>query len=140
MSPAAQTVLRLAQIAAVALEHPHLGTEHILLGLLQEGRSQSVQILSRQTDLDAVSGRVRKVAGRGHVPPEEELTLTPRAAQVVQLARREAMLHSDSEIEPDHLFIGILREGDGTAAQLMLALGIDFGMVRAEVARAMGHD
>lgn len=140
MTPAARDVLGFAAAEAVALNHHYLGTEHILLGLLREASSDAARILTSHADLETVRARVGQVVGVGSESPHEELPLTPRAAEVLVFARREADMYGETHIAPEHLLLGILREGEGIATQVLLNLRVDFGMVRAATSRSLGQD
>ncbi|WP_332248897.1 Clp protease N-terminal domain-containing protein, partial [Nocardioides sp. CF8] len=137
VTPAARDVLGYATTEAVALNHHYVGTEHVLLGLLRETNSDAAQILASHTDLKTVRAHVRQIVGVGAESPHEELPLTPRAAQVLVFARREADMYRESLIAPEHLLLGILREGEGIATQVLLELRVDFGMVRAATSRSL---
>jgi ATP-dependent Clp protease ATP-binding subunit ClpC len=138
MTSAAREVLRFATAEATALNHQYLGTEHILLGLLREANSDAAQILASHGDLETVRARVAHVMGVGSEPPHEELPLTPRGAEVLRFARREAdMCGKTTHIAPEHLLLGILREGEGIATQVLLELRVDFGAIRAAASRSL---
>lgn len=139
MTPAARDVLEHARAEAVALNHHYLGTEHILLGLLREANSDAARIVGSQADLKTVRARVRQIVGVGSEAPHEELPLTPRATDVIRLARREAEMYGGTHIAPEHLLLGILREGEGVATQVLLKLQVDFVLVRAATSRSLGQ-
>lgn len=139
MTPAARDVLGFATAEAAALNHHYLGTEHILLGLLREANSDAARILASHADLETVRARVGQVVGVGSEPPYEELPLTPRAAEVLLLARREADMYGKMHIAPEHLLLGIVREGEGIATQVLLKLRVDLGTVRAAASRSLGQ-
>jgi ATP-dependent Clp protease ATP-binding subunit ClpA len=138
MTPAAREVLRFATAEATALNHHYVGTEHILLGLLRDANSDAAQILASHGDLETLRARVGQIVGVGSEPPYEELPLTPRAAAVLRFARREAdMYGKTTHVAPEHLLLGILREGEGMATQVLLELRVDFGAIRAAASRSL---
>jgi ATP-dependent Clp protease ATP-binding subunit ClpC len=141
MTPAARAVLGFAKAEAQALGCHYVGTEHLLLGLMREPTSHVARVLAADTDLESVRAQVREVVGIGEDVPSGDLPMTPRARQVLQLARREADLYHAEQIAPEHLLIGILREGEGIAMQVLPTLGVvDFGRVLAELTDHWRHD
>lgn len=139
LSPDSVAVLACARDEAVALQHHYVGTEHLLLGLMQQRESHVARVLAAQTDLESVQGQVRKVAGEGQGVPNGDLPMTPRARQVLHFARREADLYQAEKVAPEHLLIGILREGEGLATQVLLALRVDLSRLRAEAIPRRGR-
>lgn len=118
------------------MNHGYLGTEHILLGLMRKSDSRAARVLgSRLPDLGVVRQEVLQLTGRGPVVAIEHVSFTARARVVLEFARREVDLYRMEQVAPEHLLIGILREGEGTAMQVMMRLGVDdFGLLRAEAA------
>jgi ATP-dependent Clp protease ATP-binding subunit ClpC len=121
------------------MNHQRLGTEHILLGLIREGSSDAARILVSRVDPESVRALVRDSVGAGSDGPGGELPLNPGAAQVLHFARREADMYSEELIAPEHLLLGILREGEGTATRVLLRFGVDLGTIRTEASRCLGQ-
>jgi ATP-dependent Clp protease ATP-binding subunit ClpC len=111
------------------LNHHYLGTEHLLLGLMRASSSRAGRVLAGETDLEAVRTNVERIAGRGQSAPSGDLPTTTRLRQVLHLARREADQYQAELVAPEHLLIGIFREGEGTAMRVLLTLGVDPGRV-----------
>lgn len=105
---------------------------------LRDAHSHAARILASHASLGSVRAQVSEVTVVGSDASVRELPLTPRAAHVLHLARREAELYAQEYIAPEHLLLGILREGEGIATQVLLKLGIDIGTVRAEASRSLG--
>lgn len=105
---------------------------------MRDASSHAARILASHADLGSVRAQVSEVIGVGSDVSGGELPLTPRAAQVLHLALREAGMYGEEHIAPEHLLLGILREGEGIATQVLLRLGIDMGTVRAEASRSLG--
>jgi ATP-dependent Clp protease ATP-binding subunit ClpC len=131
----ARRVLVLAQDEARLLDHNYIGTEHILLGLLHEGRGVGARVLeSAGISLDAVRQQVEEIIGRGRqAPPEGHISFTPRAKNVLELSLSEAMLLGHTYIGTEHILLGLIREGDGVAAQVLVGLGLDLDHARQRV-------
>jgi len=126
----ARRVLILAQDEARALDHHYIGTEHILLGLIHGGDSVAANTLeSLGVTLELARDQVVKIVGQG-VEPAGELPFTPRAEKVLELSLREA---GDAYVGPEHLLVGLVREGDGVAAQVLVRLGVDLNSLRSQV-------
>ncbi|MDA8195428.1 MAG: ATP-dependent Clp protease ATP-binding subunit [Thermaerobacter sp.] len=135
----ARRVVIHAQDEARRMGHNFVGTEHLLLGLIRESNSLPAKILqSIGLDLDTVRAEVLKATGRGPaIGPNEEVTFTPRAKKVVlELAGEEARALSQNYIGPEHLLLGLIREGEGVAAQVLLAAGADLNKVRHQLIHA----
>ena len=109
MTPAACAVLEFANSEAAALNHHYLSTEHILLGVMREANSDAEHVLASRTDVATVRACVRETVDVGRDPPRGDLPLTPQAARVLHLARREAKMYGEKHIAPKHLLLGILR-------------------------------
>jgi hypothetical protein len=136
----ARRVLILAQEEARLLNHGFIGTEHILLGLIHEGDGVAARAL-RELDitLPAVREKVVETIGLSGTAPSGP-PFTPRAKKVFELALREAMQLGHSYIGTEHLLLGVVREGEGVAAQALVSLGADLPRVRQEVIRLLsGH-
>jgi len=135
----AQKVLILAQEEARRMNYPFVGTEHILLGLLREGEGVAAKVL-RETgiNVDAVREQVEQMVERGQGPALAEITLTPRAKHVLELAIDEARNLGHSYIGTEHLLLGLIREGEGVAARVLTASGADLDRFRSAVLEALG--
>jgi prophage maintenance system killer protein len=130
----ARRALGLAQEEARGLGHGYLGTEHLLLGLLAEDQGLARRVLNR-LDIAAEDARsqVEAIIGRGHRSPAGPIPFTPRGKKVLQLARREAKRLCHNYIGTEHLLLGLVREGEGVAAQVLARLGADRARVVEEV-------
>lgn len=130
----ARRVVVLAQDEGRALNHNYIGTEHILLGLIQEGEGVAAKALeSMGISLDAVRTEVKEIIGTGGHPPSGYIPFTPRAKKVLELALREALQLGHKYIGTEHLLLGLIREGEGVAAQVLVKLGADLSRVRQQV-------
>jgi hypothetical protein len=122
----ARRVLRLAQDEARLLEHPFIGTEHILLGLVHEGEGVAAQVLESQgIALTAVREKVKETIGIVEGGARGQPPFTPRAKKVLELSLREALALDHSYIGTEHLLLGVLRGGEGVATQVLVGLGAD---------------
>jgi cell division septum initiation protein DivIVA len=134
----AQRVMVLAQQEARRLNHNHIGTEHLLLGLVHEDDGVAAQALQALgISLAAVRQQVEDAAGRGQQVPSGHLPLTRRAKTVLQLSLREALAMGDHHIGTEHILLGLVRAGDGVAAQVLVRLGVDLNRVRQQVIRQL---
>jgi ATP-dependent Clp protease ATP-binding subunit ClpC len=123
----------LAQEEARRLTHDHVGTEHLLAGLLREERGAAAQVLgSSGVTLDAVRGQIAALAGPGQEPPRGHIAFTARAKKGFELALREAT-RLGQQIGTGHLLLGLTGHADCVAAQLLGALGVDLEELRARV-------
>jgi len=131
----ARRVIVLAQDEARLLGHNYVGTEHILLGLLAEGHGVAARALeSLGISLDAVRQQVEEIIGRGREgPPEGHIPFTPRAKKVLELSLRESLDLGHTYIGTEHILLGLIREGEGVAAQVLVGLGLDLELVRQRV-------
>src|SRR5262249_32741691 len=131
----AHRVVVLAQEEARLLNHDRVGTEHILLGLLLEGGGIAAQALgSLGITGEAVRQQVEELIGRGHqAPPAGHLPFTPRATKALRLSLREAMRLGHNYIGTEHVLLGLVREGGGVAAQVLVRLGTGPDRVRRQV-------
>jgi ATP-dependent Clp protease ATP-binding subunit ClpC len=127
-------VVVLAQEEARLLNHNYIGTEHLLLGLIAEGEGVAATALeSLGISLEAVQLQVEEIIGRGGAAPSGQIPFTPRAKKVLELSLREALqLHHDY-IGTEHLLLGLIREGEGVAAQVLVRLGAELEVVRTQV-------
>jgi ATP-dependent Clp protease ATP-binding subunit ClpC len=127
-------VIVLAQEEARMLDHGYIGTEHILLGLIREGDGHAARALeSLGISLDAVRQQVEAFIGRGQQAPSGPVPFTPRAKKVLELSLRESLQLGHNYIGTEHILLGLLREGDGVAAQVLVTLGADLNRVRQQV-------
>jgi ATP-dependent Clp protease ATP-binding subunit ClpC len=130
----ARRVVALAKEEAKRLKHNYIGTEHILLGLLHEGEGVAAKALeSLGISLDAVRQQVEEIIGQGQQEPSGHIPFTPRAKKVLELSLREAVQLGDNSIGTGHVLLGLIREGDGVAVQMMINLGADPGSIRQRV-------
>ena len=130
----ARRVVVLAQEEARALNHNYIGTEHILLGLIHEGEGVAAKALeSMGISLEAVRTEVEDIIGSGGHPPSGYIPFTPRAKKVLELALREALQLGHKYIGTEHILLGLIREGEGVAAQVLVKLGADLSRVRQQV-------
>jgi ATP-dependent Clp protease ATP-binding subunit ClpC len=130
----ARRVVVLAQEEARLLNHNHIGTEHILLGLVHEDEGVAAQVLeSLNIRLDAVRREVEELVDRGGSPPSEHIPFTPGAKKVLELSLREAIERGHNYLGTEHILLGLLREGEGVACQVLVKLGANLPSVRARV-------
>ncbi len=130
----ARRVVVLAQEEAGRLNHNYIGTEHLLLGLIHEGEGIAARALeSLGIRLEVVRTEVEEIIGRGSEPPAGRIPFTPRAKKVLELSLREALQLSHSYIGTEHILLGLIREGEGVAAQVLVTLGADLDRVRGQV-------
>ena len=130
----ARQVVALAQEEARMLNHNYIGTEHILLGLIHEGDGVAARSLeSLGISLDAVRQQVEEIIGRGQQAPSGHIPFTPRAKKVLELSLRESLQLGHNYIGTEHILLGLLREGDGVAAQVLVRLGADLNRVLQQV-------
>ena len=130
----ASRVVVLAQEEARMLNHNYLGTEHILLGLIREGGGGAAKALeSLGISLDAVRQQVEEIIGQGQQAPSGHIPFTPRAKKVLELSLREALQLGHTYIGTEHILLGLIRESDGVAAQVLVKLGADLNRARQQV-------
>ena len=130
----ARRVVVLAQDEARLRNHNDLGTEHLLLGLIREGEGVAVRALeSLGISVAAVGARVQEIIGQGQSAPTGHIPFTPRAKKVLELSLREALLLGHDYIGTEHLLLGLIGEGEGVAAQVLMQLGADLSRVRQRV-------
>src|ERR1700678_4275577 len=130
----ARRVVVLAQEEARMLNHNYIGTEHILLGLIHEGEGVAAKALeSLGISLDAVRQQVEEIIGQGQQAPSGHIPFTPRAKKVLELSLREALQLGHNYIGTEHILLGLIREGDGVAARVLVSLGADLAKVRQQV-------
>ncbi len=130
----ARRVVVLAQEEARMLNHNYIGTEHLLLGLIHEGEGVAAKALeSMNISLEAVRSQVEDIIGQGQAAPTGHIPFTPRAKKVLELSLREALQLGHNYIGTEHILLGLIREGEGVAAQVLQKLGADLGRVRQQV-------
>jgi ATP-dependent Clp protease ATP-binding subunit ClpA len=130
----ARRVVVLAQDEARLLRHYYIGTEHILLGLIHEGEGVAAEALeSLGISLDAVRQQVEEIIGQGQEAPSGHIPFTPRAKKVLELSLRESLQLGHNYIGTEHILLGLIHEGDGVAAQVLVRLGADLNRVRHQV-------
>src|SRR5512139_4145398 len=130
----ARRVVVLAQEEARGLNHNYIGTEHILLGLIHEGEGVASKALeSLGISLESVREQVQEIIGHGGQAPSGHIPFTPRAKKVLELSLREALQLGHNYIGTEHILLGLIREGEGVAAQVLVKLGADLSRVRQQV-------
>ena len=130
----ARRVVVLAQEEARMLNHNYIGTEHIGLGLIHEGEGVAAKGLeSLGISLEAVRSQVEEIIGQGQQAPSGHIPFTPRAKKVLELSLREALQLGHNYIGTEHILLGLIREGEGVAAQVLVKLGADLSRVRQQV-------
>jgi Clp amino terminal domain, pathogenicity island component len=134
----ARRVVVLAQEEAVGLKHNYIGTEHILLGLIREREGVAARALeSLDISLEAVRAQVEEIIGQGQTTPSGHIPFTPRAKKVLELSLREALQLGHNYIGTEHILLGLIREGQGVAAQVLVKLGADQARVRQQVVQLL---
>jgi len=141
-----------AQEEARMLNHDYIGTEHILLGLIHEGKGVAAKSLENLgISLDAVREQVQEIIGQGQQAPsggrqgeegqrDGHISFTPRAMKVLELSQREALQLGDNHIGTEHILLGLICEGDGTAAQVLINFGAGLNRVRQQVIQLVSND
>ena len=130
----ARRVVVLAQEEARLLNHNYIGTEHILLGLIHEGEGTAAKALeSLGISLEGVRSQVEEIIGQGGSSPSGHIPFTPRAKKVLELSLREALQLGHNYIGTEHILLGLIREGEGVAAQVLVKLGADLSRIRQQV-------
>jgi hypothetical protein len=134
----ARRVVVLAQEEARLLDHNYIGTEHILLGLIHEGEGVAYLALTELgISLDAVRAQVEAEIGQGSEAPGGHIPFTPRAKKVLELSLREALQFGHNYIGTEHILLGLIREGEGVAAQVLVGLGAGLDRVRQQVVQLL---
>ena len=130
----ARRVVVLAQEEARMLNHNYIGTEHILLGLVREGEGVAAKALeAMDISLNGVREQVQEIIGEGSHAPSGHIPFTPRAKKVLELSLREALQLGHNYIGTEHILLGLIREGEGVAAQVLGKLGAELSSVRQQV-------
>jgi ATP-dependent Clp protease ATP-binding subunit ClpC len=128
----------LAQEEARLLNHNYIGTEHLLLGLVHEEEGVAARTLrSLGVSLESVRHQVEEIVGTGESSPSGHIPFTPRAKKVLELALREAQRLGHNHIGTEHILLGLLREGEGVAAQVLVNLGAGLDRVRNQVVEVL---
>ena len=136
----ARRVVVLAQEEARLLNHNYIGTEHILLGLIHEGEGVAAKALeSLGISLEAVRAQVEEIIGQGQSAPTGHIPFTPRAKKVLELSLREALQLGHNYIGTEHILLGLIREGEGVAAQVLVGLGAGLDRVRQQVVQLLAN-
>jgi ATP-dependent Clp protease ATP-binding subunit ClpC len=134
----ARRVVVLAQEEARLLNHNYIGTEHLLLGLIHEGEGLAAKALeSLGVTLEGVRSQVEDMIGVGTATPQGHIPFTPRAKKVLELSLREALQLGHNYIGTEHILLGLLREGEGVAAQVLMKIGLDMQKIRQTVLQLM---
>jgi ATP-dependent Clp protease ATP-binding subunit ClpC len=140
-SDQARRAIVLAQEEAKRLNHDYIGTEHILLGLLHDGENVAAKALqSLGVTLEASRQQVEEIIGRGNKGPSGQMPFTPRAKKVLELSLREAIHFHHDYIGTEHILLGLLREGEGVAVQVLVRQGADLNGVRLHVIQLLGQE
>ena len=135
----AQQVLVLAQEEAKRLNHNFIGTEHLLLGLVREGSGVAARALQNMgVDLNKVRQQVERITPKGEKILAQSISYTPRAKRVVELAIEESQNLGHNYVGTEHIMLGLLREGEGIAAQVLSNLQVDLKRARKEVLQLLG--
>jgi ATP-dependent Clp protease ATP-binding subunit ClpC len=130
-SDSGRRVLAQAQEEARRLSHHSVGTEHLLLGLLQDDQSAAARALeSLGISVEAVCQHVEGIIGMGYSSPPADIPFIPRAMKVLDLAHREAARLGDRRVGPEHILLGLIAEGEGVANQVLVRVGADLASVR----------
>lgn len=131
----AQRVILVAEEEAKRLNHDYVGTEHVLLGMIAIGEGVAAQVLSNLgVDLRMIRNEIEKIVGHGdHIVLLGNIPFTPRAKKVLEFAVEEAVNLGHSHVGTEHLLLGLIREEEGVAAQILESLGVRLDIIREEV-------
>jgi ATP-dependent Clp protease ATP-binding subunit ClpC len=136
----ARRVVVLAQEEARMLDHNYIGTEHILLGLIHEGEGVAFKALTEMgISLADIRREVEEIIGRGQTAPTGHIPFTPRAKKVLELSLREALELGHNYIGTEHILLGLVREGEGVAAQVLEKNGVTMERMRQAVIELLGY-
>jgi ATP-dependent Clp protease ATP-binding subunit ClpC len=135
----ARRVVVLAQDEARMLNHNYIGTEHILLALSREKGIAAKALESLNISLEAARQQVEEIIGQGETEPPSQIPFTPPAKKVLELSFRESRQLGHSYIGTEHLLLGLIREGQGVAAQVLQKLGADLNRVRQAVIQQLSE-
>ena len=134
----AQKVIQMAQEEARKMNYPYVATEHLLLGIINEGESVAAKVLENLgVDSQKVREKILELVGPGEGPMPSEITFTPRAKRVLELSVDEASRFGHNYVGTEHLLLGLIREGEGIAAKVLVSLGADLERVRAEITQVL---
>jgi ATP-dependent Clp protease ATP-binding subunit ClpA len=137
----ARRVVVLAQEESRSLNHNYIGTEHLVLGLLREGRGTGAKALeSLDVTMEAVRGEVETRIGRGNQEQLGHIPFTPRAKKTLELSLRESLALGMDYIGTGHLLLGLIRKGDGVGVEILVALGADLNVLRARIIELLPDD
>ncbi|MFZ5645656.1 MAG: ATP-dependent Clp protease ATP-binding subunit [Bacillota bacterium] len=136
----AHRVLFLAQEEAMRLGHPYVGTEHILLGLIREGQGVAAKALGHMgIEADNVRSAIEQAVGKGQGNPGQEIILTPRGKRILELSVDEARRVGHNYVGTEHILLGLIREGEGIASQVLQGMGANLDRVRQIVLQMLGE-
>lgn len=128
----------MAQEEARTLQHDHIGSEHILLGLLREREGLAAQVLgSLDVTLERVRAHLVRIVGTGEGPAPDAIPFTPRAKKILELALREALSLEHNYIDTEHILLGLVRDTEGVAMRILLDFDADSAKIRDEVLRML---
>jgi hypothetical protein len=134
----ARQVVVLAQDEARALRHNYIGTEHLLLGLLREQEGLAARVLDvLDVTIEEVRAQVARIVGQGDDVTTGQIPFTPRAKKVLELSLREAVSLNHNYIGTEHILLGLVREGNGVATQILLDFDVDGEKIRKELIRTL---
>ncbi|QNO14821.1 ATP-dependent Clp protease ATP-binding subunit [Alkalicella caledoniensis] len=135
----AKHVITLAQEEAKKLGHSIVGTEHILLGLIEEGQGIAAKVLTElNVDIEGVKTQIEGLIGKGEKPIEGNIGFSPRSKMVVQLATDEAQILGHNYVGTEHILLGLIKEGEGVAAKVLDNLGVDLDKTRGSILKELG--
>jgi ATP-dependent Clp protease ATP-binding subunit ClpC len=137
----AQKVMVFSQEEALRLNHNYIATEHILLGLIREGEGMAAQVLKNKgITLDAVRSRIEAAIGKGKLPVDQVMGYTPRTKTVIELSVDEARSLGHNYVGTEHLLLGLIREGEGVAVQILEAMGVNLDSIRQEIMASISDE
>jgi hypothetical protein len=140
LTPLAQQSLEFARAEAPRLNHDFIGTEHVLLGLLKSQSGIVPNVMRRLgVEFEAIRCEIEKIIGPGLTLPRvaAEIPYTPRATRALALAVKEAEDLNQTQVSPEHIFLGLIKEGEGVAAIVLKNLGVDISRARGEIVKEM---
>jgi ATP-dependent Clp protease ATP-binding subunit ClpA len=137
-SDAARRVVVLAQEESRLLQHNYIGTEHVLAGLTKTDEGIAAEVLaSYEVTIERVRAEIEKEVGRGEGTPSSHIPFTPRAKRILELSLREALQLGHNYIGTEHVLLGLIREGEGLGAKILVRLGADLARVRERTIEAV---
>jgi ATP-dependent Clp protease ATP-binding subunit ClpC len=135
----ARQVVVLAQDEARALKHDYIGTEHLLLGLLREENGLACRVLeSFDVTVEEIRAQVARLVGTGERSDDGEIPFTPRAKKVLEIGARQAERIGDEYVDTEHILLGIVEEGEGVAARILVDFDVGAEELRDEIMRLKG--